>query len=939
MSGQDACQAALPLRTTFAVSPETGRRVECAENEILIVFRSGARASLMDRHRALGSAVLQEVRRCRIQAVRTPPGMTVEAAIQLYQRMPEVALACPNSVLRGTATPNDPSYPSQWWLPRIDAPAAWDYGTVSAVPIAIIDSGVDPDHPDLNGNRWINAGEVAGNGIDDDGNGYVDDVHGWDFIDDDNTPWDVDGGTGHGTCVMGCIAAVGNNATGVTGTCWRARVGSIRALGSDGKGVASDVIAGIEYATATGFRIINMSLGGDYTSAFDTSIAAAYNAGILIVAAAGNDGVDLSSSPRSPVCNDGPANWVLGVAATNSSDTRASFSNYATAGSGLVDLSAPGQSVLTTGYVPGPGNATATASGTSFSSPIAAGAGALVMTRHGHLSNREVRDLLCGTSDAISDRSLGAGRLNMASAVGAVYSITGTVTAGGVGLEGVSLTADDGAGHVGGATTAADGTFIIADLPPGAYVVTPHKVEYTFSPSSMLVTIGPDATGKDFAGTRNTYVVSGTVRVGADPLAGVVIDAGGGRAATTAADGTYSLSGLVAGTYTLTPSKAEYTFAPGALEVTVGPDVAGQDFAATVVTYTIRGTVTSAGKALSGVVLTADDGAGHVGTATTGADGKYIVSDLVAGTYTLTPTKPEYTFTPVHSTVNLGPSISGEDFNGTLVTYSMSGRVTATGAGLAGVTVTVDNGAGGVKTATTTSNGTWSLSGLLAGTYTVTPAKAQYTFTPETRSVLLGPSATAVDFEADLVTYSISGTIRLNGQGLPGVEIVAGPGRTAITGPDGTYTVTGLLAGTHRVTPSMAEHAFDPPWLNVTVGPDATGQDFSARIVTYSISGTISSGGVGLGGVIVEAGGQTAVSQASGAYTITGLPAGTYNVTPASDDFVFDPPSAAVAVGPSVTDVNFTGDPRYRISGTVTAHGVPVAGVTVDAGGGHTAIT
>src|SRR5512137_2937187 len=141
--------------------------------------------------------------------------MNVQEALELFRQDPRVEFVEPNYLRQLQRTPNDTSYPSLWGLPRISAPAAWDVATnCGPVVVAVIDSGVDYDHPDLAANIWVNSDEIAGNGIDDDVNGKIDDTRGWDFVFEDNDPMDVDG---HGTHVAGTIGAVGDNALGVTG--------------------------------------------------------------------------------------------------------------------------------------------------------------------------------------------------------------------------------------------------------------------------------------------------------------------------------------------------------------------------------------------------------------------------------------------------------------------------------------------------------------------------------------------------------------------------------------------------------------------------------------------------------------------------------------------------------------------------------------------------
>ncbi len=217
---------------------------------------------------------------------------------------------------------------------------AWRQTTGADVTVAIIDSGVDLGHPDLAPNLWTNPREIPGNGIDDDGNGYVDDVHGYDFVDNDGTPQDANG---HGTHVAGIVGARGGNGIGGAGVAWQARLMAIRVLDDQARGTTAAVAAGIRYAVDNGARIVNLSLAGP-TSTPDLEDAVRYARahGVLIVAAAGNDGADLSTSPTYPAAY-GEDN-VLGIAATTRDGGLSSVSDY---GPGA-DIAAPGEQILST---------------------------------------------------------------------------------------------------------------------------------------------------------------------------------------------------------------------------------------------------------------------------------------------------------------------------------------------------------------------------------------------------------------------------------------------------------------------------------------------------------------------------------------------------------------------------------------------------------------
>lgn len=336
--------------------------------------------------------------------------------------------------------PNDPHYSKQWYLSRIAADSAWTkIRNASDITVAVIDSGVDIDNPDLKNNIWTNAKEVPGNNIDDDKNGFIDDVNGWDFVNNVSDPrpkfeedWS-EAGISHGTMVAGIIGAEGNNNKGVTGVSWKTNIMPLRVLNDKGEGKISSVVRAIDYAAANGANIINLSfVTFSYSESLQGAIARAYRAGVIIVAAAGNDqaggdGTNTSKKPIYPACMDGTngENMVIGVAATDALDQKASFSSY---GSKCVDISAPGISFFNTityggnpeyldrvydGYW----------SGTSMAAPVVSGVMALVAQVNPDLNRSDIINLVLGSSDNINLLNpnyvgqLGYGRVNADRAV------------------------------------------------------------------------------------------------------------------------------------------------------------------------------------------------------------------------------------------------------------------------------------------------------------------------------------------------------------------------------------------------------------------------------------------------------------------------------------------------------------------------------------------
>ncbi len=345
--------------------------------------------------------------------VETADAAAARHALARLAADPDVLYAEPNYRLRVFAdpaarAPNDFEFPSQWALRNtgqsgaqpgndIRAPEAWAVQTdARAVLVAVVDTGLDYFHPDLAANVWVNPGEIPGNGRDDDGNGYVDDVHGYDFVSDDSHPMDDHT---HGTHVAGIIGAVGDNRIGVAGVCWQARLMALKAFDDRGEGTVAAVVEAIHYAVAHGARVLNASWGqSDKSRALQDAVAAAWEAGVLIVAAAGNERTDLAPFPAA-------FEPVLAVAALNAAAQRAPFSNFGP----FVDLAAPGDAILSTT----PNARYDLLSGTSMAAPHVTGVAALLLARHPDFTAAQVANILRNAvAEVRTDRYVGSGRLH-----------------------------------------------------------------------------------------------------------------------------------------------------------------------------------------------------------------------------------------------------------------------------------------------------------------------------------------------------------------------------------------------------------------------------------------------------------------------------------------------------------------------------------------------
>jgi serine protease len=343
-----------------------------------------------------------------LELLQIGPGRSVEKAIETLQKLPFVAYVEPDYIRRKDS--NDTHYGLQWGLENtgqsingvsgtqnadIDAELAWSMSIGDpGLIVAVIDTGVDYTHEDLESNIWVNPGEIPGNGVDDDQNGYIDDIHGYDFFANDGDPMDENG---HGTHVAGTIGAEGNNSLGISGVAWQCQIMALRFLGPDG-GYTSDAIEALDYAVSMGVKISNNSWGGGgYSQALYDAISNAAANGHLFVAAAGNGGSDLIGddtdlTPHYP-SSYGLEN-IISVAATNNQDQLAYFSNY---GFISVDIGAPGVDIVSTW-----GGKYYWSSGTSMAAPHVAGVAALILSMHPDWGYADVKNRILNTARSIT---------------------------------------------------------------------------------------------------------------------------------------------------------------------------------------------------------------------------------------------------------------------------------------------------------------------------------------------------------------------------------------------------------------------------------------------------------------------------------------------------------------------------------------------------------
>jgi len=358
----------------------------------------------------------------RIYIARYDSDVSPYVIAKSLEKLSQVIYAEPRFIRRVEETPNDSLFSSQWHLSKIQASAAWDitHGD-STIIVAIVDNGFDMDHPDLEANYFTNPDEIPDNGTDDEGNGYVDDISGWDFAGDNSEegeqpdndpshgPQDTEGYWMHGTGMAGLANAVTDNATGVAGVAWNVQTLAVKTSYNDTPRSVYFGYEGIKYAAEMGADIISCSWGGPgYSQAEVDIIEYATTFGALVIGSAGNDDSDEYHSPSA-------YEEVVSVASVNDEDVKSSFSNYGLS----VDVSAPGENMLTT-FPDGEYNRT---QGTSPAAPVVAGIAALVKSYYPDLTTKEIAMRVAGTTENIYgvnpnyNRLLGTGRVNALNAL------------------------------------------------------------------------------------------------------------------------------------------------------------------------------------------------------------------------------------------------------------------------------------------------------------------------------------------------------------------------------------------------------------------------------------------------------------------------------------------------------------------------------------------
>jgi subtilisin family serine protease len=394
------------------------------EGELLVKYKSGMdSAAAFSMNAKMGTTVLEEFPDLGWQRVKLPKGLSIDQALSSYKTSGAIEIAQPNYYYRILNTTNDTRFSELYGMKKISALAAWDLTTGSATTVvANIDTGIAYNHEDLAANMWRNTGEIPGNNVDDDSNGFVDDYYGYDFFYNDSDP--IDDAGGHGTHTSGTIGAMGNNSLGVVGVNWNVQLMAIKIYSPNGgDSTSAMLINAYNYVRmmknrGVNIRITNNSYGGcgeacGYDQATKDAIDALGDAGILQVFAAGNSGQNVEANAFYPASYTSQS--ILSVAASDENDNRGGFSNY---GVNSIDIAAPGVGILST-YIPA-NNSYASLTGTSMAAPHVTGAAALLASYYPNLSPASLKATLMNSVDVLPQWNgivKSGGRLNVARAL------------------------------------------------------------------------------------------------------------------------------------------------------------------------------------------------------------------------------------------------------------------------------------------------------------------------------------------------------------------------------------------------------------------------------------------------------------------------------------------------------------------------------------------
>ena len=487
------------------------------------------------------------------------------------------------------------------------------------------------------------------------------------------------------------------------------------------------------------------------------------------------------------------------------------------------------------------------------------------------------------------------GTANFTSATVA-YSISGTIT--GAGGPGATVTLSGASSAT--ITASGTGSFTFSGLANGSYTVAVSNPHYSFTPASQAVTIASANASISFSSAAITYTISGTITGPGNSGATVTLSGASSASTQTSASGTYSFTGLANGAYTVTPSHTAYVFTPASQAVTVSNGNGTANFAsAAAATYSISGTISGAGASGAKVTLSGAASA----TTVSNASGAYSFTALINGSYLVTPSLAGYAFTPVNSTVVISGASKTANFSSTKLTYTLSGTIS--GPGGPGATVKLTGTA--TASATASSQGTYSFTGLSIGSYTVAVTRTGYTFSPASQTLTITTANVTANFTSAANTYTLSGTLSGAGGSGATVKLTGAATATTTANGSGSYSFTNLLAGAYTVTPTKSGFTFSPTSQNATITTANLTLNFSSTALTYTLSGTVT--GTGKSGATVTLSGaasKTTTTSSGGTYSFTGLPNGSYSVRVTKSGYTFSPAPYNLTISGANATANFT---------------------------------
>ncbi len=500
------------------------------------------------------------------------------------------------------------------------------------------------------------------------------------------------------------------------------------------------------------------------------------------------------------------------------------------------------------------------------------------------------------------------------------YTVSGTVTAGGLPLEGVTLN-----GLPGNPVTNASGVYTAFVNYGWSGSATPSLTGYNFTPPSRTYTgVAGDQPAQDYVAALNTYTITGSVKVGGDALVGVTISGLPGNPVTNAS-GVYTAFVTYGWSGTATPALTGYTFVPAnRTYANVTADQSTQDYAATLNTYSISGTVMASGVPLAGVTIN-----GLPGTPVTNASGVYTATVTYGWSGTATPIITGYAFAPASlSYADISSDQSAQDYSATPNPYAISGTVLLSGLPLAGVTL---NGLPGNPV--TNASGVYTATVGYGWSGVVSPSLTGHAFVPASRTYSsVAGDVSGQDYTATLSAYTISGTVTRGGSPLPGVTLNGLPG-SPVTNSSGVYTAFVTYGWSGSATPTLTGYTFTLANRTYTnVSGNQSGQDFAATLNSYTITGTIAVGSTPLAGVTLNGLPGASVTNASGVYVSTIIHGWSGTATPTRAGYTFEPVNRTYTnASGNQTGQDYTATLNtYTISGTVTVSGSPLANVTMN---------